>query len=482
MFPMDVASHHVALIGFMGAGKTSIGHELARRLDRPFVDVDAELERHHGLSIAEMFSERGERWFRNEEGQLTRSLLDRTDLAVLALGGGSVVQPETREALARRAVTALVEIDVDEAWRRVQVSATTRPLATDEAQFRSLYEEREPLYLETADLVVGDVDGAVLGLADIVVEYGAIGRLADLVPGESALSLVADGHVLELHPPHLGERLASTHTLPSGEEAKSISVCARLWDELRIDRSGTVVGLGGGTATDVAGFVAACYLRGIAWVAVPSTIVGQVDAAIGGKTGIDLARGKNLVGAFHLPVRVVIDPALLATLPAKQRAEGMAEVVKTGLLAGRDFWRLADRDMIRACAAYKAGVCLADPLEQGRRAILNLGHTFAHALEAAGGYTGPSHGDAVALGLRAALRLSERHLGLDPSVREEVEVVLPVDPAAVDAQAAWDAMAHDKKSRDGRLRFVLLAAPGRPVYGTEIPDEDVRAELERLVA
>jgi 3-dehydroquinate synthetase len=138
--------------------------------------------------------------------------------------------------------------------------------------------------------------------------------------------------------------------------------------------------------------------------------------------------------------------------------------------------------MVRACAAFKAAVCLADPREQGRRAILNLGHTFAHGLEAAGGYSGPSHGQAVALGLRAALRLSERHLGLDPSVRAEVEEALPVEPARVDAEAAWAAMAHDKKVRSGKLRLVLLVRPGEPVWGVELPDEDVRRELERLVA
>jgi shikimate kinase/3-dehydroquinate synthase len=479
---VEHANRHLALIGFMGAGKTSIGQELAARLERPFVDVDLELERQHGMTIADMFARHGERWFRNEEGWLTRSLLERAEPAVLALGGGAVVQPETRQALARRAVTLLVDVDVDEAWRRVQVAGAERPLAADEGRFKELYRERQPLYREAADLVIRDVDDALLGLLGIVAEPGALGHLAELVPGDGPVALVADERVLGLHHPALGERLVSTHTVPPGEQAKTLEVCTRLWDELRLDRSGTLVALGGGATTDTAGFVAATYLRGIAWVAVPSTVVGQVDAAIGGKTAIDLPRGKNLVGAFHMPVRVVIDATLLSTLPPRQRAEGMAEVVKTGLLAGRELWRMPDEGMVRACAAFKAGVCLADPLEQGRRAILNLGHTFAHALEAAGGYAGPSHGEAVALGLRAALRLSERHLGLDPSVRAEVEKVLPVPPAAVDADAAWAAMAHDKKARAGRLRFVLLVRPGEPVWGVELPDDEVRAELARLIA
>ena len=160
----------------------------------------------------------------------------------------------------------------------------------------------------------------------------------------------------------------------------------------------------------------------------------------------------------------------------------MAEVVKTGLLLGRDLWRLPDTEMVRAAAAFKSAVCLADPQEAGRRAILNLGHTFAHGLEAAAGYRRLSHGEALALGLRAALRLSVRHLGLDPAVLADVEETLPVERASVDAETAWAAMAHDKKARGGRLRLVLLRAPGEPVYGVELPDEDVRAELAQLVA
>jgi 3-dehydroquinate synthetase/shikimate kinase len=471
---------HVALIGFMGAGKTSVGAETARLLERPFVDLDLDLERHHGLTIPEMFEQRGELWFRNAEAELARSFLERAEPAVLALGGGAVMRPETREALALRAFTVLLDIDVGEAWLRI--SRTNRPLARDEETFRRLYRERLPVYLEAADAVAADVDGVLLAAGGVTVERGALGRLETLVPGEEAVALVADERVLELHPPGLGSRLASTHTVPSGEAAKTLAVCQRLWDELALDRGGTVVALGGGTTTDVAGFVAASYLRGIAWVPVPSTLVGQVDAAIGGKTGIDLAKGKNLVGAFHAPARVVIDPDLLTTLPEDQRAEGMAEVVKTGLLAGRELWRLPDDELVRACAAFKAAVCLADPAEQEKRAILNLGHTFAHGLEAAGGYRGPTHGAAVALGLRAALRLSIRHLGLDPSVLAEVEAVLPVEPAAIDPEAAWRAMAYDKKARGGRIRLVLLEAPGKPAFPVELPEEEVRSALAELVA
>ncbi|MDQ2910971.1 MAG: 3-dehydroquinate synthase, partial [Actinomycetota bacterium] len=227
--------------------------------------------------------------------------------------------------------------------------------------------------------------------------------------------------------------------------------------------------------TDAAGFAAATYLRGIPWVAVPTTLVGQVDAAIGGKTAVNLPEGKNLVGAFHWPLQTVVDPVLLETLPERERRAGMAEVVKTGLLAGEPFWELPLPELVRRCAAYKVAVCLRDPYERGERAILNLGHTFAHALESAAGYERLSHGEAVALGLLAALRLS----GLDTSA---VEDVLEPQPARVDRDAAWAALARDKKARDGRPRLVLLEEPGKPVMEVELPAERVRAALDELIA
>ena len=209
----------------------------------------------------------------------------------------------------------------------------------------------------------------------------------------------------------------------------------------------------------MAGFVAATYLRGIAWAAVPTTLVGQVDAAIGGKTALNLAGGKNLVGAFHWPARAVVDPALLATLPERERREGMSEVVKTGLVAGVPVWGLA--------------VCLRDPRERGVRAVLNLGHTFAHALEAAGGYAGPSHGEAVALGLHAAARVS----GNAEAARVVADVLAP-RPVRVDPDRAWEALLRDKT---GRLRLVLLPRAGEPVV-EEVPERDARRALDELVA
>ena len=460
---------HVALIGFMGAGKSTLGLVAAQKLGRRFIDLDRELERSMQQSIPELFEQRGEAEFRVLERETTLQALCNERPAVLALGGGAVETPSIRKTLKERALTVFLQVDPQTAWTRVGGGA--RPLAKDEAVFHALFGRRQPIYLEAADAVARDTDDIVLAGAGIAVEHGSFARLSELVP-EGEVEVIGDAVVLGLHRPPLD---APVHALRDGEEAKSLGAVERLWRELRLGRGGTIVALGGGCTTDAAGFAAATYMRGIRWIAVPTTLVGQVDAAIGGKTAVNLPEGKNLVGAFHWPLRTVIDPALLETLPESEHRAGMAEVVKTGLLAGEPVWELEADELVRRCAAYKAAVCLRDPHEQGERAVLNLGHTFAHALEAAGDYRRLSHGEAVALGLLAALRLS----GLDTSAVEEV---LQPQKAQVDRDAAWAALARDKKAVNGSPRLVLLEAPGKPVTGVELPEQQVRAALDDLIA
>jgi len=471
---LDRTLKHVALIGFMGAGKTTLGEELARRINRAFVDLDRVVETTSKRTIVDLFRE-GEERFREYE-QRAMSIFMAEEPRVIALGGGAVTLPPARVVLHERAVTLWIDEDVDTCWERVRGS--DRPLAQDEATFRSLYAERRDLYAQAADFTVRDVDDAVLAAAGVRVERGALRRLGELVPGEGKVALVSDPNVAGIHGMDaqlaLGGRLAQVHELPAGEEAKAIDALDRLWQELRLDRAGTVVALGGGCTTDAAGFAAATYLRGIPWVPVPTSLVAQVDAAIGGKTGIDLPQGKNLVGAFHWPVRTVIDPALLETLPPAQRLEGMAEVVKTGLLAGEPLWELPDDELVRRCAAFKSALCLRDPHDHAERKLLNLGHTFAHGLEAAAGYEGLSHGRAVALGLLAALRLS----GQDTTVVEEI---LQPKPVRVDRERAWEAMQRDKKAVGGELRLVLMR-DGTPEWDVAVPADDVRRELDALIA
>jgi 3-dehydroquinate synthetase len=429
------------------------------------------------MTIAEIWAERGEPAFRELEEELTVEALADPVPGVLALGGGAILSERVRESLRDRALTLLVDVEVEEAWRRVRES--DRPLAADEERFRVLYEEREPLYLEAAEARVRDIDAIALAAAGVHVESDALALLGSHVPGSGRVALVSDPHVAGIHGADaqlaLGARLDATLELPHGEEAKTLEAVGRLWDSLRLGRDGTLVALGGGCTTDAAGYAASAYLRGIPWVPVPTTLVGQIDAAIGGKTAINLPGGKNLVGAFHWPARTIVDPSLLATLPEAQRREGMAEVVKTGLLAGEPLWELPQTELVRRTAAFKAAVCLRDPHDRGPRNVLNLGHTFAHALEAAGGYGEVTHGRAVALGLLAALRLS----GVDD---EPVRRLLDPKPVPVDRERAWAAMRRDKKTENGELRLVVLDAPGRPRWGVAVPEGDVRAALDELIA
>jgi shikimate kinase/3-dehydroquinate synthase len=459
---LNSLGRHLALVGFMGAGKTTIAPELAARLDRRVVEMDA------GVPVTAIFGTQGEQAFRIREAKRVLEALASREPAVLDLGGGAVKSPSVREGLADAAFTVYLEVDADTAWARV--AGTDRPLAQNEEQFRSLHAERRQLYRDTADAVVasGDADGALLAAAGVHHEPGALAKLGELVPGDRPVALVGDETVLELHgqaaKSALGDRLQAVHGLPAGEAAKQVAVVERLWSELRIDRGGTIVALGGGAATDAAGFAAATYLRGVPWVSVPTTLVGQVDAGIGGKTAVDIPQGKNLVGAFHWPVRVVIDERLLETLPERERRQGKAELIKTELLAGGAL-------DVRGAAAYKSALCLRDPHDRGPRNWLNLGHTFAHALEAAADFDLP-HGEAVALGLLAALRLS----GRDP---EPVVAALDPQPVRLDRDRAWEALLRDKKRSGDEVNLVLLGDDGP--YLEARPQDEVRAALDSLI-
>ncbi len=458
MSALNALDRHIALIGFMGAGKSTLVGPLAERLGRYGDDLD--------VGATELIERHGMEQFRAQEMQRTLFALEGRVPSVFALGGGAVTTAEIRDELARSAFTLLLEVDLETAWERARDS--DRPLARDEQAFRRLYDERQPLYRSVADAVAADVDGAVLAAAGIHHELGALDRLGELVPGSGAVALVADQTVMGIHGARaqeaLGDRLVSSHELPRGEEAKQVRVVERLWSELTLDRSGTIVALGGGAATDTAGFAAATHLRGVPWVSVPTTLVGQVDAGIGGKTAIDVPHGKNLVGAFHWPARVVLDEALLETLPERERRQGLAELIKTELLAGRDL-------DVRGAAAYKAALCLRDPHDRGVRNWLNLGHTFGHALEAAAGFDLP-HGEAVALGLLAALRLSGRDTA-------PVVDALDPQPVAVDREAAWSALRRDKKRQGETINLVLLGDEGP--YLAPRPADEVRAALDSLI-
>jgi 3-dehydroquinate synthase len=336
---------------------------------------------------------------------------------------------------------------------------------------------------------------------DVVVGAGLLGDVAEMcshrLRGGRAM-LVTDENVAALHAAGVRADLARVGydadevVLPAGEKHKTLAWVERLWDafyERRLRRTDVVVALGGGVIGDMAGFAAATYLRGVRLVQVPTTVVAQVDAAVGGKVGVDFREGKNHIGTFYQPFLVVADPSVFATLPAGELRNGAAEVIKYGFLRGGDVLERAaaaasayvfDEELVAACVEVKAEIVARDEREEsGERQLLNLGHTIGHAIEAADGFGQRPHGEAVALGLRATLWLSARLAGLSAAeVRRGHEMLtgarLPERLTKSNLQHVVELVQRDKKAGLGGVEFVLLSAFGRPQRGVVVPPELVR--------
>jgi shikimate kinase / 3-dehydroquinate synthase len=503
----------IVLIGFMGAGKTTAA-DAARAAGLDVSEADDLLESEIGMPITAFFGRRGEDEFRALEAAEVGKLLEDADDGVIALGGGAVHSERVRRALARHIVVWL-QVSADEAWRRVQGSE--RPLARDRTRFDELHAEREPIYARLADAVLPSADEelvsralpALLALRDLPHgtrmawaisasgEYPAYVGPGLLVsrwwPLASRRFGVSDTTVAGLYADAV-QPLAGMVAVEPGERAKTLAEAEGVLRELAqagMTRADHLAALGGGVVGDLAGFCAATYQRGVDVVQVPTTLLAQVDSAYGGKTGVDLPEAKNYVGAYHLPSAVIADTSTLATLPAEELAAGFAEVVKTALIAGGDLWERVRSleqldaanlvDVVFDCARTKLEVVAADERDTGRRAVLNLGHTVGHAIEAATGYGRYRHGEAIALGLLAALRMSGA-----AELREEVARLLAshglpntLDPA-VDEDAVLAAAARDKKRTVEGVRFVLLARPGDPRPGQEVDPAALRAAVEEL--
>ena len=546
---------NIVLIGFMATGKTSVGRIVAARLGRPFVDTDALIEAQEGRSVPSIFAEDGEAAFRRLEAEaVVRAAAPGG--SVIATGGGVVLSRENMDRLRRHGLIIALWADPKAILARVGRGGD-RPLLGDDPERRvhRLLEERSEFYrkadfiVETsalsADAVADRVIGFVLAREDALrgaamsgpARPGA-GSAGDRPAAGAARAVRVDlgprgydvwigGGILAEAAAYLGRcglrgRLALlTHPridalygrplarrlrkagyevvpviVPPTESSKSLRVAARVFDRLvdaRFDRSCALLALGGGVAGDLGGFVAATFLRGIPWVSAPTTLLAQVDASIGGKTGINF-RAKNLIGAVHQPAVVLADPDTLRSLPPRQLRSGMAEVVKTGVIGAPDLFDYVEshaaecrrRDaaalewIVARCAAYKADVVARDEREAGPRMVLNYGHTIGHAIEAAASYRGLTHGEAISVGMTLEARLAVR-LGLcapallDRQTRLLEALGLPVRRAALSRgkppapRAVRAAMAHDKKAAAGRLRFVLPQAPGRTVIRDDVP-------------
>jgi 3-dehydroquinate synthase len=533
---------NVVLIGFMGTGKTAVGELVASKLGCPFVDTDALIEARAGRPIPRIFAEDGEAAFRRLEAAVVSDVAARSD-SVIATGGGVVLSPANMDRLRRSGLVIALHADPGAILARVG-PVGDRPLLRDdpEGSVRRLLEERAPFY-RAADLVVETSSLPVEAVAERVIAFvrereqdarpaaapstqsaplsvrvdlGARGY--DVWIGEGVLedaaaylnrgrirgrlALLTHPRIEVLYGRALAERLrlagydVVSLTVPPSESSKSLRMAERIYRALidaRLDRDAAVLALGGGVAGDLGGFIAATFLRGIAWVAVPTTLLAQVDASVGGKTGINL-QAKNLVGAVHQPALVLSDIATLRSLPLRELRSGMAEVVKTGMIGDPALFEFVEqraraclrRDLgalawvVGRCVAYKAAVVAADEREAGERMVLNYGHTIGHGIEAAAGYRGLTHGEAVAIGMTLEARLAARLGVCDPDLvdrqtRVLASLGLPVRlaglargkvPAPERVQAA---MAHDKKARGGGLRFVLPEALGRTVIRDDVP-------------
>jgi shikimate kinase/3-dehydroquinate synthase len=502
-----VAERALVLVGFMGAGKSTAARAVAAELGVGAVDSDRELEQRLGEPIASFFDREGEAAFRSREEEVVLELLESARGGVVSLGGGAVTSERVREAL-RPHIVVQLEVDPEDAWRRA--SGGGRPLARDMARFEQLHRDREPLYAAVADAVLpaGSRDAIRSALPALTALAGApegtrlvwagaesgsypvffgAGLIASgfFFPGDGRRFVVTDSNVARHHAVEGGERIE----VAPGEERKTLSAAEDVLRALAragAERGDLVVAVGGGVVGDLAGFCAAVYQRGMRHVQVPTTLVAQVDSAYGGKTGVDLPEGKNYAGAYHQPSAVLCDPAALATLPREELAAGYVEVVKTALIAGGPLWARvrqggeADLEVVVGCARTKLAVVAEDERDGGRRQVLNLGHTVGHAIEAATGYSRYRHGEAVGIGLLAALRLS----GREP-LRAEVAGLLAARglPLAFDGAAVEDVLAlveRDKKRSGGRVPFVLVEAPGDVTPGHEVAAEDLRAAVEEV--
>lgn len=535
----------IALVGFMGSGKSSVGTELAARLGWGFVDTDDLVEAAAGRTIADLFATDGEAAFRELEAAAVREAASRGRV-VIATGGGVVLRPENVAALRTAGAVVLLATTPAAVWERI-AHETHRPLlqAPDPvARIADLMDQRKAAYAR-AEYVVDTVGRSVAQVTDdvlavvgirtslpggqrmshrITVDLGE--RAYDIQIGLNSRSqLPAElkrfgdvDHVVVVTSPALralyGDDVAaglrnaglraSIAEMPDGEQEKTLATAGSLYDrfvDLRVERSSMVVALGGGVVGDVAGFVAATYMRGVRVVQMPTTLISQVDSSVGGKTAVDHPSGKNLIGAFHQPRLVLIDIATLRTLPDRQLRSGLAEVLRYAVIQSPELFALLEARMpailagddsvlteiVRKSVAIKAAIVEEDETESGVRGTLNYGHTFGHAIEAVTGYTRFLHGEAVAIGMACAAEMAAARGMVDRQFCDRQRAVINSAglaagcPSDIDLDAVVAAMKLDKKVKSGRVRFVVPTGVGSVEIRDDFSDVEARDAIAATI-
>jgi shikimate kinase / 3-dehydroquinate synthase len=567
---------NLILTGFMGTGKTTVGRAMAERLKRTFVDTDAWIEERAGKSVAAIFAEEGEDRFRAWEAEACAAFSEPQEL-IIATGGWTLGPVKNREWMEQGGRIICLTASPDKILERLS-DATDRPLLANEdrtAKVRDLLKQREPVYRsfawqvnttemntaevmlhvlalygsitnliepETFELPMQERSMSILFGADLLDVIGALLRARGLRGG---VAVISDSNVAPLYGDRVVKSLATAGSeprllrVPAGEASKTLDTASVLYEKLvesGIERSGLIVALGGGVIGDLAGFVAATYLRGIQWIDVPTSLLAMIDASIGGKVGVDLPGGKNLVGAFHPPLMTISDMTVLRTLPGREFRSGLAEMIKAGVIADAELFTMFESgeattqphppapspeitsfdfaqdaisgegerpalrplskrlllsigeglgvrlpEMMRRSIQVKVDVVREDPFERGRRAALNLGHTIGHGIETASKFE-LLHGEAIAIGMVAEARVAER-IGLARSgVADRIEHAtehagLPTRCADLDIDAIIALMRSDKKKQGGRLKYALPRDIGDVAIGVDVKDDVVREVL-----
>lgn len=531
------------LIGPMGSGKSAVGKRLAQQLGRTFVDTDHMVEERCGVDVAFVFEKEGEEGFRQREIEALRDAAALPDV-VVATGGGIVTRSENRALLAETGIVIFLETSPEQQYARTRHN-NARPLldvSDPQAKLRGLWQEREPLYRSLADLTVTTNSQRVVQVSNkahaLIKTFDPTAKLAmrtlsvNLPNGHypihigagilsrtsmwavlaadnrlpKTIMIVSDENVAPLYLNTLETMLAAQCsrvdilTLPAGEQNKKLVTLEKILDELVANghsRDTGVVALGGGVVGDMTGFAAASFMRGVRFLQVPTTLLAQVDSSVGGKTGINHASGKNLIGAFHQPQAVVIDTQTLTSLPRREVCAGLAEVIKYGCIFDADFFAWLEQNIaallaldeaaltyaIERSCAIKAAIVARDELERGERALLNFGHTFGHAVEQVTGYNTWLHGEAVAIGMHMAMELSCR---MSLCTREEQQRLsklltaaeLPLSAGPLDHQALLDAMSKDKKNTVTERRMIVLNGLGRSEVRTDCAETNIKHALD----
>lgn len=506
------------LSGFMATGKSAVGRLLAEKSGAHFVDLDTEIVARRNKSIAEIFASEGESEFRSLERKVLEEEMSRAQKrkTVMSLGGGALLDPDFRIDTLHRSIVVTLEASPSEILRRVadqDGDSGSRPLLAGpdpQATVSKLLQERAVCYAEAHGRVQTDgrqpediartveqiwnqnpvAVASGMGTYNVLIGSNLIAaHLPHLLGETSGVLLVTDTNVDPLHGDKARAGLAAldvknaTTVLTPGEEHKDLQSLSAIYQtafDAGMDRSSTFVGLGGGVTTDMTGFAAATWVRGVRWVGLPTTLLAMVDASVGGKTAVDFHTAKNSVGAFWQPAGVICDIETLQTETDRQYIGALSEVVKTALIGDAELFELLEKnagailerqpeviqEIVERCVRVKARVVALDARESGVRATLNLGHTIGHALESSGGYSDLTHGEAVSLGLVAALRLGELKGHTKPELTHRVlrllkSLRMPHRLSRDDLEKCTALLGHDKKRSGASIRFVYAGDVGR---------------------